>query len=127
MIMNSIENDAQSIYLEELIRNTIQEVGVPSHIIGYEILCTAVLFVINDSSMIKSVSKFLYPSVAGRYRITASQVQRAITQAIEIASGRGNELFGHCFAGNSWLKPPTNRDFISKIADIVKKKIENQM
>ena len=72
--------------------------------------------------MIKSISKKLYPSIAEGSALTANQVQSAISHAIEVASGRGNELFLSYFGENSLIKSPTNHEFILKISDVVKKK-----
>ena len=75
---------------------------------------------INDTEVINSVTKVLYPTVAKQYGTTSSRVERAIRHAIEVAWDRGdldvlNSFFGYTVQ-NSRGKP-TNSEFIAMIAD----------
>ena len=75
---------------------------------------------VDDSNIINSVTKILYPSVAKKYQTTSSRVERAIRHAIEVAWDRGdietlNSYFGYTIQ-NSRGKP-TNSEFIAMIAD----------
>ena len=75
---------------------------------------------INDSNIINSVTKVLYPSVAKQYQTTTSRVERAIRHAIEVAWDRGdidtlNSYFGYTIQNNRGK--PTNSEFIAMIAD----------
>ena len=75
---------------------------------------------VDDSNIINSVTKILYPSVAKKYQTTSSRVARAIRHAIEVAWDRGdietlNSYFGYTIQ-NSRGKP-TNSEFIAMIAD----------
>ena len=75
---------------------------------------------INNTEVINSVTKILYPTVAKQYGTTSSRVERAIRHAIEVAWDRGdldvlNSFFGYTVQ-NSRGKP-TNSEFIAMIAD----------
>ena len=113
------ENPASN-SLEFQITNIIHNVGVPAHIKGYQYLRSAIMMTVEDSEVINSVTKVLYPSVAKKHLTTSSRVERAIRHAIEVAWDRGdleilNSIFGYTVQ-NSRGKP-TNSEFIALIAD----------
>ncbi len=106
--------------MEAQVTKIIHQIGVPAHIKGYQYLRTAILLSIDDSEVINSVTKVLYPTVARKYQTTTSRVERAIRHAIEVAWDRGdvdtlNSYFGYTIQ-NSRGKP-TNSEFIAMIAD----------
>ena len=106
--------------IETQVTKVIHEIGVPAHIKGYQYLRTAILLTIQDSDIINSVTKVLYPSVAKKYQTTTSRVERAIRHAIEVAWDRGdvdtlNSYFGYTSQNNRGK--PTNSEFIAMIAD----------
>ena len=75
---------------------------------------------IDDSEIINSVTKVLYPSVAKKFATTTSRVERAIRHAIEVAWDRGdvdtlNSYFGYTIQNTRGK--PTNSEFIAMIAD----------
>ena len=106
--------------MEAQVTKIIHQIGVPAHIKGYQYLRTAILMTIQNSSIINSVTKVLYPSVAKQYQTTTSRVERAIRHAIEIAWDRGdidtlNFYFGYTIQSDRGK--PTNSEFIAMIAD----------
>lgn len=106
--------------MEAQVTKIIHQIGVPAHIKGYQYLRTAILLTVNDSDIINSVTKILYPSVAKQYQTTTSRVERAIRHAIEVAWDRGdvdtlNSYFGYTIQNNRGK--PTNSEFIAMIAD----------
>ena len=116
-----------SVDLETQVTQIIHQIGVPAHIKGYQYLRTAILMTINDSEIINSVTKVLYPSVAKKYSTTTSRVERAIRHAIEVAWDRGdvdtlNSYFGYTIQNNRGK--PTNSEFIAMIADNLRLKLK---
>lgn len=106
--------------MEAQVTKIIHQIGVPAHIKGYQYLRTAILMTIDDSDIINSVTKVLYPSVAKKYQTTTSRVERAIRHAIEVAWDRGdvdtlNSYFGYTIQNTRGK--PTNSEFIAMIAD----------
>lgn len=106
--------------METQVTRVIHQIGVPAHIKGYQYLRTAIMMTIDDSDIINSVTKILYPSVAKKYATTSSRVERAIRHAIEVAWDRGdietlNSYFGYTIQNNRGK--PTNSEFIAMIAD----------
>lgn len=106
--------------VEAQVTRIIHQIGVPAHIKGYQYLRTAIIMAINDSDIINSVTKVLYPSVAKKYQTTTSRVERAIRHAIEVAWDRGdidtlNSYFGYTI--QQGRGKPTNSEFIAMISD----------
>jgi two-component system response regulator (stage 0 sporulation protein A) len=106
--------------LDANITNIIHEIGVPAHIKGYMYLREAITMVYNNIEILGSITKVLYPQIAGKFKTTPSRVERAIRHAIEVAWSRGNvdsisNLFGYTV--NSSKAKPTNSEFIAMVAD----------
>ena len=114
--------------LESQITRIIHRIGVPAHIKGYQYLRTAILMTVQDSTIIDSVTKVLYPQVAKKYQTTTSRVERAIRHAIEVAWDRGDvdtldSFFGYTV--QTGRGKPTNSEFIALIADNLR--LKNRM
>ncbi len=106
--------------LESKVTKIIHQIGVPAHIKGYQYLRSAIIMTVNDTEIINSVTKILYPSVAKQFKTTSSRVERAIRHAIEVAWDRGdvdtlNSYFGYTI--QQGRGKPTNSEFIAMIAD----------
>lgn len=113
--------------LETYVTELLHEVGVPAHIKGYQYLREAICLTVKDMTLLNSVTKVLYPTIARRYQTTASRVERAIRHAIEVAWNRGRietieALFGYTV--DTGKSKPTNSEFIALIADRIR--LENR-
>lgn len=122
VIKSSMQNKISSLSddMEIVVTDIIHQLGVPAHIKGYHYLRTAILHSIEDKALLESVTKLLYPTVAGLYDTTSSRVERAIRHAIEIAWDRGNidtlnSFFGYTV--DTSKGKPTNSEFIALITD----------
>jgi len=109
--------------IDVVISDIMRQIGVPAHIKGYQYLRSAIKLSVNDSEMLGSVTKLLYPTVAKMYSTTPSRVERAIRHAIEVAWDRGDvdvlsSYFGYTI--QSQRGKPTNSEFIAMIADKLK-------
>ena len=109
--------------LEADVTNVIHEIGVPAHIKGYHYLRDAIMMSVNDTEMLNSITKQLYPTIAKRHKTTPSRVERAIRHAIEVAWSRGkmdtiDALFGYTIHGGKGK--PTNSEFVALIADKIR-------
>lgn len=109
--------------LEKDVTDMIHEIGVPAHIKGYQYLREAIIMSVQDSEMMGSITKILYPTIAKKYQTTSSRVERAIRHAIEVAWNRGrmetlDDMFGYTI--NTGKGKPTNSEFIALIADKIR-------
>ena len=117
----------EDIDLEVIVTDILHQIGVPAHIKGYHYLRTSILLAIEDRDMINHITKELYPTVAKRFKTTATRVERAIRHAIEVAWDRGdvdvlNSYFG--FTIHSQKGKPPNSEFVAMIADKICLKIK---
>lgn len=106
--------------LEISITRMLHELGMPSHIKGYQYIRDGIMMIYNNPDIIGGITKELYPDVASKYNTTVSRVERAIRHAIEVSWNRGNwdlmeEIFGHSVDIDK--AKPTNSEFIVTIAD----------
>lgn len=109
--------------LEVVVSQIMHQIGVPAHIRGYQYLREAIILSVNNSEMISSVTKILYPTVAKTFKTTPSRVERAIRHAIEVAWDRGDvdvlsSYFGYTIRNERGK--PTNSEFIAMISDNLK-------
>lgn len=115
--------------LETIVTEVILHIGIPAHIKGYHYIREAIILSVNDTNMINSVTKLLYPTIAKKFSTTSSRVERAIRHAIEIAWDRGdvdtlNAYFGYTI--NTGRGKPTNSEFIAMISDKLRLKLKNR-
>ena len=114
---------AGSNHLEMDVTDIIHEIGVPAHIKGYQYLRDAIMLSVDNTEMLNSITKMLYPTIAKRHKTTPSRVERAIRHAIEVAWSRGktdtiDALFGYTVSGGKGK--PTNSEFVALIADKIR-------
>jgi len=106
--------------LQVSISKMLHNLGIPSHIKGYQFLRDAVSLVFENPDMIGGITKELYPELAQKYDTTVSRVERAIRHAVEVSWNRGDlklmeSIFGHSVDIDK--AKPTNSEFIVTIAD----------
>ncbi len=106
--------------LQISITKTLHELGVPSHIKGYQYIREGIALVYKKPEMVGGITKELYPEIAKKYDSTVSRVERSIRHAIEVSWNRGSwdlmeEIFGHSVDIDK--AKPTNSEFIVTIAD----------
>jgi len=101
----------------------LHELGVPSHIKGYQYIREGILLLYNNPEIVGGITKELYPEIASKFDTSVSRVERAIRHAIEVSWNRGNidlmeEIFGHSVDYDK--AKPTNSEFIVTVADKLK-------
>ncbi len=106
--------------LQVSISKLLHDLGIPSHIKGYQFLRDAVNMLFDDPNMIGGITKELYPELANKYNTTVSRVERSIRHAVEVSWNRGDidlmeKIFGHSVDIDR--AKPTNSEFIVTIAD----------
>ncbi|MFI3308059.1 MAG: sporulation transcription factor Spo0A [Mycoplasmatota bacterium] len=112
--------------LDISITKILHELGIPSHIKGYQYIRSAISILYERPETIGGITKELYPELGSKFDTTSSRVERAIRHAIEVSWNRGSwdlmeEIFGHSVDIDK--AKPTNSEFIVTIAD--KLRLEN--
>lgn len=105
---------------ETLVNNTLQQLGLPSHLLGYKYLKDAILMSLVDHTVLDGVTKRLYPEIAGKYNTTSARVERSMRHSIEVAWIKGdinalNHYFGYTVSAEKGK--PTNSEFIAMLVD----------
>lgn len=119
-ITNSKSINLYQSNLQKSIPNMLHELGMPSHIKGYQYIREGISMIYNNPEIIGGITKELYPDIASKFDTTVSRVERAIRHAIEVSWNRGNwdymeEIFGHSVDIDK--AKPTNSEFIVTVAD----------
>lgn len=100
------------------ISNLLLALGIPTKLKGYNYLREAVILMAGDPN--QSITKELYPAVAGICGGDRKNVERSIRSAIEKAwLYRDENLWKLYFPadGSGLLRRPTNSEFITRLAD----------
>ena len=128
MAMNEVAEDIifAERPLEDVIRETLREIGMPSHLLGFKYTVSAVEKLYNNPNSARRIAKNVYGPIAEEYGNTPSGVERAIRHGIEVAWGRyGSEVRDEYF--NSVIDPckanPTSTEFLFGMVDIVRQKM----
>lgn len=116
--------------LDMEITRILHEIGVPAHIRGHLYIRESIALVYHDVEILNGITKVLYPTVATKFKTTASRVERAIRHAIEVAWVRGNidaitEIFSYTISYHK--SKPTNSEFIAMIADKLRLKYKGKL
>lgn len=106
--------------LQISISKMLHELGMPSHIKGYQYIREAISMVYDNPDIVGGITKELYPELATKFDTTVSRVERAIRHAIEVSWNRGDwdlmeEIFGHSVDIDKAKQ--TNSEFIVTVAD----------
>ena len=114
--------------LQVSITKILHELGIPSHIKGYQYIREGIGIIYEHPETIGGITKELYPELADKFDTTVSRVERAIRHAIEVSWNRGDwdlmeEIFGHSVDIDK--AKPTNSEFIVTIAD--KLRLDNKI
>ena len=114
--------------LQISITKILHELGIPSHIKGYQYIREGIGIIYEHPETIGGITKELYPELADKFDTTVSRVERAIRHAIEVSWNRGDwdlmeEIFGHSVDIDK--AKPTNSEFIVTIAD--KLRLDNKI
>ena len=126
LMLVDIHNENNKSYrtnLENDIATIMKSIGVPINIKGYRYLIDSIILVVNDATILNSITKKLYPTVARKHNTTSTGVERAIRHAIENTWSKKeinsieNTFKYTCCKRNG---KPTNSEFIALIADKVR-------
>ena len=131
-LFNNTQGKTINLYHSNLqisITKMLHELGMPSHIKGYQYIREGVSMIYNDPALIGGITKELYPELATKFDTTVSRVERAIRHAIEVSWNRGNwdymeEIFGHSVDIDK--AKPTNSEFIVTVADKLRLELAKQ-
>ena len=105
----------------------LKKLGVRPSLKGWKYLNEAVNLVIEDETILDSVTYRLYPEIAKKYGVTPQSVERCVRHAIETAMGCApisviKPIFGHTIGRDYDV---TNAHFIATVAEIITDEPDN--
>ncbi len=99
--INPGNTKSEYVSIDARITEILHKIGVPPHIKGFQYIREAILMVYEDANCLSKVTKIIYPGIAEKFDTTASRVERAIRNAIEIAVNRGNPEYIQMYFGHT--------------------------
>ncbi len=123
-IHNKIQTHPITLFNQEkMLTDLLHNLGIPSHVRGYQYIKEGILIVYRNSRSISYITKDVYPLIAKKFDTTPTRVERAIRHAIEISWNRGDinlmeEIFGNSLNVNR--DKPTNAEYLTTLADRIK-------
>lgn len=115
--------------IEQLVADTLRDIGVPILTKGFQYLIPAIAIVANNEHSLDDISRALYEPIARYHNTTPTRVERAIQIAIEDTWNHNNpDVLQFCFDYTTCLlkEIPNNRDFISALADRIRFQLQLQ-
>jgi len=107
--------------IDQQVTDIIKRMGIPANLKGYYYLREAILLVIENNELRRSLTTKLYPLVAKKHHTTNSRVERGIRTAIGVACSRGNTPFiNRLFGPGAAERVITNKELIVRIAAMMK-------
>lgn len=108
-----------------LIHQLLAEIGVPSGLSGHAYLADSISAAVNDPLVLDGITKpgGLYEAIGARYGKSPTITERGIRNCIETAWMKGDseaqaKYFGTTLKSKTLF--PSNRNFISRMANIVR-------
>lgn len=103
---------------QDRIVNILNKLGMPANIKGYKYVKQAILLCLNDQDYYLHTTSKLYPSLAKKFNIKESCIEKAIRNAIELSWCRGDieeqdRIFGYTIDKNKGR--PTNGEFFAQL------------
>lgn len=126
-----LKKPAKHVTTDSAVRDALRNVAVPVGIQGYEYLAEAVSIAVKNPHAVRNMTNDggVYASVAKKFGTTVSRVERSIRHAIErSASECDPEILYNVFRGSISANKgkPTNREFISVIAEFVREELREE-
>ena len=123
--MNAAHTTTSAIQTVE-IENLLQNIGFPVNLNVYSYLAYALFLTSSDETILKSVSKNLYPQIAEKFNTNSACVERSIRHTISRTLLHGNlelqqKLFRYTISPEKGK--PTNTEFLS----LLSRKLRNNL
>ena len=105
--------------IDFLITGALHQLGVPSNVKGFEYLRESIKLCVENSDILNSITKVLYPTVAEQYHTTSTGVERSIRHAIDLSWQSGDLATLQSYFGSRVYQEngkPTNSQFIALLS-----------
>ena len=111
------------LFSKEEATKILVELGVPANLQGFKYLQDCVVNVVKEPSMIKKVTKNLYPGIGDNYCVNGAVVERSMRHATDIGYSKTgfkslHKMFG--LACEELNYKPTNCELIAIISEALR-------
>jgi len=109
------------------ITKLLVELGIPMNLQGFQFLRESIISVVYDPSLMKSVTKCLYPYIGEIYKVKSTVVERAMRHAADVGFNKTNfqpikKIYK--IEDYNWNYKFTNSELIAMIAEYIRIDIE---
>ena len=107
---------------EQKVRSALTSIGILPNLNGRQYLEEAIRRVLMDRSVLRGITKILYPDLAKHFGTTPDCIERSIRSAVDKAWKRGDPETRHReFHGalDRFTASPSNAKFISAMAEFI--------
>ncbi len=110
------------IFSKEEVTKILLELGIPANLQGFRCLKACILKVINRPSLLRKVTRDLYPKVGEEFSIDGMVVERSMRHSTEIGYNKtGFKALSNLFnADVKWNYKPTSSELIALIAEYIR-------
>ena len=115
------ENTIDSNFLEKEVTNVLKSLGMPMYVLGFQYMRKAIVWYLQDSDVLRSVTKVLYPSLAEEFDTKPVRVETAMRHAIcsifeNNYSKKVEEIFNYLMPNQK----PCNSEFIAVVSEYIR-------
>lgn len=116
------------IFSREEVTKILLELGIPANLQGFRCLKACILKVINHPSMLRRVTRDLYPQVGAEFAIDGMVVERSMRHSTEIGYNKtGFKALCHLFNTDTrWNYKPTSSELIALLAEYIRFQAEKK-
>lgn len=118
-----IKEKQKMINYDYFIMNELNYLSVPMHIKGFHYIKESLKIILATDETNLKITKVIYPQVASVFNTTASSVERAIRNAVEVTYNRNMDLISDYFKHELFNHKITNKEFLIRIASRIKKQL----
>ena len=123
------EGSAGDTTVEDMVNDVLLDLGLTRTSRGYTMLVYAITYIIDHPESEKRMTYDLFKQAGGVFKCSSQVVGKAMTESIERGFDRCDEDTIARYFGNT-IHPdkgrPTNKEFILRIADIVRRNLRNE-
>ena len=102
------------------ITNALLDLGMRADLCGFKYFREGVCQIVNDPTIIDSITKRLYPAIAEKFNSTPTKVERGIRHSIQVAHEKNGATKVNCFLDCDMFtdgKIPKNGELLALVSE----------
>lgn len=114
--------------IQRIIAKSLIDTGVPVHTLGYKYLQSAIQYLLEQKTDVFSITKTIYPYIAGKYETSSSCVDKAMRHSINLAYQDNRHMLSYFLSQMNYHDSkarPSNSEFINLTLEKIKQEISD--